>query len=583
MKRLLLILYVICLPSLLLAKGRIIVTCQDDFDHLGERIKTALQKERGTVEVIIKAGDYIYKEKHILLKGIEAPKVKLVIRGSGANLFPVGEMYHNGDSYVERFSINRAFVTTNGKNVRLWTEMRTVNELVEVVNESEKLCRLRCMELHDMSENEVKHVFIRIPHWFLSSSYRVKKIEKGYIYFIAQDLEKSTLGGWNINDDYNYSRKKEIRYMLCNVSADNSRLSFICDLVKMPKGVDALRECTVGNFLFFTDCLFKEVCISGLNIMAAAYFDSGVIELRNLKTKGTLIENCLFRNMKCEVVKIKNSPNVTVRSCSFDYCYKDVISSDNGSTNTIVAGCTFMNLGLDMENSAGVRCIGSQFRISNNYFRDYGYSAISTGGNASIEYNHPITGIIENNRLLYTQDYCKQKENKTLMDGGAIYVSTKTDGVVISGNYISNYTGMADNRAVFCDDGARNVTICGNIITGTENSYSIDSRRVASVESVAGPVNVGNRIYGNVVDSRIRFAVNETAANKCELGKNFFLIDAGGVLPENQYEKIDSAGVDVIIEKRGVKGDRIIVSRGDAKTIKKSASWKSLKKCLSIK
>ena len=115
------------------------------------------------------------------------------------------------------------------------------------------------------------------------------------------------------------------------------------------------------------------------------------------------------------------------------------------------------------------------------------------------------------------------------------------------------------------------------------NSYSIDSRRVASVESVAGPVNVGNRIYGNVVDSRIRFAVNETAANKCELGKNFFLIDAGGVLPENQYEKIDSAGVDVIIEKRGVKGDRIIVSRGDAKTIKKSASWKSLKKCLSIK
>ena len=36
---------------------------------------------------------------------------------------------------------------------------------------------------------------------------------------------------------------------------------------------------------------------------------------------------------------------------------------------------------------------------------------------------------------------------------------------------------MGDNRGIFCDDGASNISIYGNVILNTPNSYCIDLRQ----------------------------------------------------------------------------------------------------------
>ena len=77
---------------------------------------------------------------------------------------------------------------------------------------------------------------------------------------------------------------------------------------------------------------------------------------------------------------------------------------------------------------------------------------------------------------IFIADY----QQYTLMDGGAIYISTRLDDVVIRYNYIHNVKGMKDNRGIFCDDGAKNLKIYGNVFYGIHNSYCVDSRLVES-------------------------------------------------------------------------------------------------------
>ena len=100
------------------------------------------------------------------------------------------------------------------------------------------------------------------------------------------------------------------------------------------------------------------------------------------------------------------------------------------------------------------------------------------------------------------------------------------DDFLIQNNIISNYTGPKDNRGIFCDDGAKNFTIEGNHISNTPNSYSIDARRVVSIEEGVYPgshvklANINNKIGGNYIDGPIRFEGRNNNSN-CVLYDNY--------------------------------------------------------------
>ena len=103
---------------------------------------------------------------------------------------------------------------------------------------------------------------------------------------------------------------------------------------------------------------------------------------------------------------------------------------------------------------------------------------------------------------------------RVLVDSGAIYVWTLNKDLVIRNNYVHDISGPHGNRGILCDDGAMNVTVHGNLILNVDhNSYRIDLRKNYGVERKktcpVRRVNIGNKMWGNWVDGRVRFHVRK--------------------------------------------------------------------------
>ena len=180
---------------------------------------------------------------------------------------------------------------------------------------------------------------------------------------------------------------------------------------------------------------------------------------------------------------------------------------------------SFRNCGLGLSNNFVVKCAGDDYLVARNSLCNFCYGGIAVGAwHATTNPARP-SGVVEDNELWYEGDFLERPEQHTLMDSGAIYLFTLNEKCEVRYNYVHDYTGMKDNRGIFCDDGARNFNIHGNVVRGIANSYCIDSRREKASEGVNGPNNVGNVISGNVVDGAIRFEGNESS-DGCTLGVN---------------------------------------------------------------
>ena len=132
------------------------------------------------------------------------------------------------------------------------------------------------------------------------------------------------------------------------------------------------------------------------------------------------------------------------------------------------------------------------------------------------------SSVIEDNEIYQTPEF-RKAPSRTLMDSGAIYLGTISQGQVVRNNYIHDIVGATDNRGIFLDDGAVHAEVYGNLVIGIANSYCIDSRRTRWVETHPRTridrVNVDNYIGENWVDGPVRF---ETRGGNdgCRKGRN---------------------------------------------------------------
>ena len=169
------------------------------------------------------------------------------------------------------------------------------------------------------------------------------------------------------------------------------------------------------------------------------------------------------------------------------------------------------------------------------------------------------------------------------MDSGAIYVSTQNDNVIIRYNYICNYSGILDNRGIFCDDGARNITIYGNIIYGIDNGFCIDSRQVEDADKSVRLNNTNNVIEENYLQGSIRFEGSADDNNGCKYGRNYYLVNDSGPLPQNKVVNVKVVGEEMVIRCDGINNSKIEIPVADYRTMKKSQAWRRVRKYITKK
>lgn len=580
-KRYIILALLLSLSTASFARTTFRIRNQEDFDSLQELLLQSINSGEKVINVIFLAGSYVAKEKHIALVGIEAVNTKIRFKGNGATIVPQGNDYKSGDIYVGRFSPYNSWMS-GSTDIDVWSNVRYVSGQVNILDLSKKSCCLKSREPIS-GRLDPSGAFILIPHGYQSSVYKIDKFEDGFIYFTASDLAKSAKSGYNINDDFNY-HGREIRYKLSNVLDDNLRVKD--GQIYLPTGIQSVREGVSQHVLYIEDCTFHSITIEGLQILgnqSNTFVSSrAAFYLKNVQSKVVLIQDCAFCGLKINAISVLSTPNVRIERNSFTDCYYNVIESDNGSSNTIVRKNSFENMGKRMQNSFCVICRGTDYSIKGNTFVNYGYSAIGVGVWYKDVKDYPSNGVIESNELKYTDDYVTSIDDYGIMDGGAIYLWTKNDGAIIRNNYINNYTGAGDNRGVFCDDGAYNFQVYGNFITGIDNSFCIDSRRVSSVEATKSPQsgidrsNVNIVIRDNYIDGAIQFVGNEVDDNGCVKGRNYIFSVSRQIIPDKLHNVTEDE--DVRIESAVINNGNLFLNSSEYRVLRRSSGWMQLKK-----
>lgn len=204
----------------------------------------------------------------------------------------------------------------------------------------------------------------------------------------------------------------------------------------------------------------------------------------------------------------------------------------------------FRNNGHYGTNDHAVRSNGNAY-IARNEFVDTNYSAILIGKvNCSVALKLPCN-LVEYNYIHYTQEWIERRKTLGLQDSGDIYIPPNNELAIVRFNKIFGTGGIGGinenkkNNAIYADDGAYNVKIYGNVISGTENYYDIDCRDVSihlydnpdGYERTIPPemcMNTNNYIAYNICDGYLRmqeniYHIKEGFINStgCEFSNNF--------------------------------------------------------------
>lgn len=513
--------------------GIVSIKNQRDFNSLASSINNLASQGDTDIRVEFAPATYFFRENHISLQNKQWADISITMAGNGAVIVAQGSDYADGQESDDYFDETYGYVSlpdgaadTRGHDVANWGRLYQAQDLVEVVDEGAKLCRLRYKGIADLEADKCREVRIHITQWFKSGIYKVKEIRKGWIYFIANDLSyNSARQCHSINLDFGYG-KQNPRFRLCNIAMDNEdMLRLTPQGFQLPSGVSKIHECTATTFLQISNSALKSLSIEGLRFLGNRDNRKYLIDIRQCTTQGLHITQNSFEGLRSNIISITLSNNVEVSHCQFDHCYRNSITT-SANTGITITHNSFTNQGLAIQNTFSVRSSDQDYLISHNTFTDYGYGAIAIGTWWASRKDFISQGIVELNQLRYTDAYMARIRQHSLMDSGAIYLYTQNDDADVRYNLILNYSGAYNNRGIFCDDGASNFKIHGNVIVRTPNSYSIDSRRTIGIErdpkTFVKTANANNQIYDNLIDGSIKFEGRQND-HPSTLGTNYYL------------------------------------------------------------
>ena len=543
--------FVCCIAATILSfpagsRTRINVSSQQEFDRLDRLISISMENGDKDIEVSFKAGTYKYDNRALQLKGASSA-TKIRINGNGSVLVGKGADTGVGAQVSKDF----AYMGPGYSFADLWTTVEQSPEHIEVVSPETKMCRIKVSDRSDLTGGVS---MIQISKWFKTGIYKVDSYKDGYAYFVADDLKYSEkYSDYSINADRFYGHMPP-RY-------------------RFWKGVSEtpLYESRVPNFANLDHISIGSLIIEGFRFQGCAAKRGAValIRVETVDAGEIIIRGCDFQGCRANCINFENTANCLVTDCTFEHNYEFCVFAGNSTSRISVTNCRFEDSSIGWNNTRCVYLRSEDFTVADSEFVDFAYGAIGFGvwfGNKQVR---PVTGVVERNHIHYTKAYFDDYAKHTLMDGGAISVTTKCDGVTIRDNWIHDYVGMRQNRGIFLDDGARNVKIYGNVILNIPNSFCIDSRRVGRVEDKAGKTNLNNEIAGNVMDGPYKLEGREGEENGCVQGTNVILRKEESVLDKCIVKNAKVTGNDIEVECLDITDGRIKVAPDAMKRIKK--------------
>ena len=447
-----------------------------DFAALPERLDSVLATGERSVCVELEPGLYKYDECFLSLEGLE--DLSLTITGEDAWLVAErsGDGYSRGYGYVDLAARVPVDVRNPVKRADFWP--------IPVLSRR-GVYKIKCKE-PDRTPEEVEGWTIILSQWFKGAVYPVVEIKNGWLYF-RKDVDYG-VGMWT---ELRYGRCLP-RYILCTP----------------PKRED-LHPCGVSNFLTVKDCDFKELRLEGLRFLGNGE-GRGLIVLDDVDSERIDVTECSFLGLRSDAIVATRTDGLNVTGCLFQENYLSSIRVMDGSRDAVISGNRFMDNGIGMTNAAVVRCRGVNYRVSDNYFEDFSYSAISVGLHYTTKDIYGTCGVVENNEICMSERF-RSGVPRALIDGGAIYILANQVRTVIRNNYIHDLTGPHGNRGIFADDGPINVTIAGNRVERIHHGYCIDLRRCLRIALKKGTQitkpNMNNHIIDNTYDGGVRLYI----------------------------------------------------------------------------
>lgn len=531
------------------AKTILKIKSQTDFDCLRTKLHERIVNGDKNIVVEFAKGKYYYKTQHVFFTDIHYPELSVRFKGNGATIISAGRDLEVGGAAVDYLD-GAGFVDSKGRDFHNYSRVFQADTLIEILDVNLKQCRIHCPELGGVSNVDCTNAYIRVTSWFTSYLYRVSKIADDYVYFTADNLALGypQYGNYNINYDYTVGKILP-RFRLVNLPLGG------CEIVSTAQGLvnksseRFVHQCEAGFFIFFQNCELKHLMIEGFNIIGCRA-NCQVFRFRSLKAESILLNKTTLSAARGFAIYAESTDNITIRNCEFHDNYKDVISFSNTCDNTVVNNNKFYNNGKGIVNSFCIICRGGNYLIKNNDIRDFNYGAIGVGvWYKASEGSKPSYGVVERNHIYYSSPYIADKALWTMVDGGAIYAWTKNDGAVIRHNFIHDYDGMDSNRGIYCDDGANNCSIYGNIILNIGNCRSIDLRRSKTMENapVGQRSNENNHIFANVFNNQFLFEGRDNDSTSV-VGGNIILVNSEDGIPKITLNNVIRESQDKILK-----------------------------------
>jgi len=310
----------------------------------------------------------------------------------------------------------------------------------------------------------------------------------------------------------------------------------------------------------------KQLRFSGFRVSGSSLSDNSALMTFN-HCRNITISNNIFAGIGNKEIlsfhssnngyplrETSTSSNILIINNKVLDCYGGFVGSS--AWNTCIKNNDCENLASFYEFGSVISVAARNYEVSNNKICNYGsYTGISVGDSRLA--NHTVSGVIEYNQIYFTPDFIKDYERNTVMDGGGIYLITHQDSTICRYNIIHDIKGRRSYRGVFCDDGAYDFQLIGNLVSHIDGP-AIESRYVPwnlKSNSVGYANNVNNIMKYNIhyIDNNVILA--DTAV---KVMQKVHQLSSGTVIAENeQYLIIDTFKADFV--KKYFAGQKIAI------------------------